>query len=117
MNRTLFTTPDGSDIDELHLRDIHWSFYGRIYVIFDVLRKERLFLAADKMFFFAPELKILGHVIDDKGIRMDPHKVDGIEKWKEPTNKDMLLWQRWQQDQEQPVLGDGVLLSSEHLRK
>jgi len=40
--------------------------------------------------FFANELKILGHVIDDKGIRMDPHKVDKVLNWKTPTNKDLL---------------------------
>ena len=42
------------------------------------------------MQFFADELKILGHVIDDKGIRMDPHKVDKVLNWKTPTNKDLL---------------------------
>jgi RNase H-like domain found in reverse transcriptase/Integrase zinc binding domain len=33
----------------------------------------------------------LGHVIDDQGIVMDPHKVDEISKWKTPTNKNLLL--------------------------
>lgn len=36
------------------------------------------------------ELKILGHIIDERGIRMDPHKVDKITNWKTPTNKDLL---------------------------
>jgi hypothetical protein len=38
---------------------------------------EKLYLGADKMHFFECELKILGHIIDERGIRMDPHKVDG----------------------------------------
>ena len=42
------------------------------------------------MQFFAEDLKILGHVIDDNGIRMDPHKVDKVLNWKTPTNKDLL---------------------------
>ena len=42
------------------------------------------------MQFFAEELKILGHIIDDKGISMDPHKVDKVLNWKAPTNKDLL---------------------------
>jgi hypothetical protein len=42
------------------------------------------------MQFFADELKILGHVIDEKGISMDPHKVDKVLNWKAPTNKDLL---------------------------
>ena len=61
-----------------------------IKIIFEILRKERLFLSPNKMQFFADELKILGHVIDDKGIRMDPHKVDKVLNWKSPTNKDLL---------------------------
>ncbi len=33
---------------------------------------------------------ILGHVIDDGGIRMDPAKVDKVRNWKVPTNKGLL---------------------------
>jgi len=61
-----------------------------VKTVFNILRKERLFLSPNKMQFFANELKILGHVIDDKGIRMDPHKVDKVVNWKTPTNKDLL---------------------------
>ncbi|EUC63109.1 DNA/RNA polymerase, putative, partial [Rhizoctonia solani AG-3 Rhs1AP] len=43
------------------------------------------------MQFFAEELRILGHVIDKDGIRMDPDKVTSIENWKTPTNKDLLM--------------------------
>ena len=42
------------------------------------------------MNFFARKLKILGHVIDEHGIAMDPHKVDAVAKWKTPTNKSLL---------------------------
>ena len=61
-----------------------------IRTIFDILRHERLYLGPNKMQFFAEELKILGHIIDEKGIRMDPHKVDKVLNWKTPTNKDLL---------------------------
>ena len=71
-----------SDTIEDHIKHVR--------IVFDVLRKERLFLKANKMQFFAEELKILGHIIDDGGIRMDPHKVDKITNWKTPTNKDLL---------------------------
>ena len=37
------------------------------------------------------ELKILEHVVDDKGIVMDQHKVEEISHWKTPTNKALLL--------------------------
>ena len=61
-----------------------------VRIIFDILRREKLYLGPSKMQFFAEELKILGHVIDDQGIRMDPHKVDKVLNWKVPTNKDLL---------------------------
>ena len=61
-----------------------------VRVVFDILRKEKLYLGPSKMQFFADELRILGHVIDDRGISMDPHKVDKVTNWKSPTNKDLL---------------------------
>ena len=63
---------------------------NHIRIVFDILRKEKLYLSPSKMQFFAEELKILGHIIDDNGIRMDPHKVDKVVSWKNPTNKDLL---------------------------
>ena len=63
---------------------------NHVRTVFDILRKEKLYLGPNKMQFFAEELKILGHVIDDKGIRMDPHKVDKVLNWKTPTNKELL---------------------------
>jgi hypothetical protein len=59
-------------------------------MVFDILRREKVYLSADKMQFFAKRLKILGHLIDDKGIMMDPHKVDCVLNWKTPTSKDLL---------------------------
>jgi hypothetical protein len=60
-------------------------------IVFDILRKEKLYLnSADKLQFYAEELKILGHVIDRDGIRMDPDKVDSVSKWEVPTNKELL---------------------------
>ena len=61
-----------------------------VRILFDILQKERLFLSPNKMQFYAEELKILGHIISDEGIRMDPHKVDKVTNWKTPTNKDLL---------------------------
>jgi hypothetical protein len=63
---------------------------AHIRTVFDVLRCEKLYLSSEKWHFFASSLKILGHVIDDRGILMDPHKVDAVLKWKVPTNKDLL---------------------------
>ena len=63
---------------------------NHVKLVFDILRKEKLYLGPSKMQFFAEELRILGHVIDDRGISMDPHKVDKVLNWKVPTNKELL---------------------------
>lgn len=47
-------------------------------------------LNGDKLRFLQRELKILGRIVDDRGIRMDPDKVDSVLKWKVPTSKELL---------------------------
>jgi hypothetical protein len=61
-----------------------------IRVIFKVLERKKFYLSPKKMQFFAKVLSILGHLIDEKGIKMDPNKVDSINKWKTPTSKEQL---------------------------
>ena len=56
----------------------------------DILRKEKLYLSKKKLRFLPAELTLLGRVIDNDGIRMDPEKVDSVLKWKTPTNRDLL---------------------------
>jgi len=58
--------------------------------VIDTLRENQFYLSAHKLQFFRSELIILGHVVDSKGIRMDPSKVDSIVNWKVPTNKGLL---------------------------
>ena len=61
-----------------------------VRLVIDVLRREKLYLSQSKLHFIAPELKLLGRVIDDNGIRMDANKVDSVMSWKVPTNRDLL---------------------------
>lgn len=49
-----------------------------VKLVIDILRREKLYLGKDKLQFLCPELKILGRVVDDNGIRMDPNKVDAL---------------------------------------
>ncbi|GJE97660.1 polyprotein [Phanerochaete sordida] len=71
-----------SDTAEEHVRHVK--------LVIDVLRREQFYLSAHKLNFFASALKILGHIIDDKGVRMDPDKVDRVANWKVPTNRELL---------------------------
>lgn len=56
----------------------------------DILKKEKLYLSKKKLKFLPEQLDLLGRVIDENGIRMDPEKVDGVLAWKTPTNRDLL---------------------------
>jgi hypothetical protein len=61
-----------------------------VKLILDILQRERLYLSRHKLRFIAPELQLLGRVIDNEGIRMDAEKVDSVLNWKTPTNRDLL---------------------------
>jgi hypothetical protein len=61
-----------------------------VKLIIDILTREKLYLSKNKLHFLQPELKILGRIVDDNGIRMDPDKVDSVVNWKTPTNRDLL---------------------------
>jgi len=62
-----------------------------VKLVIDILAREKLFLSKNKLHFLKSELKVLGRIITDGGIRMDPDKVDTVLNWKTPTNRD-LLW-------------------------
>jgi len=61
-----------------------------VKLVLDILKRERFYLNPEKLFFLAPELKLLGHIISRDGIKMDPAKVDSVVNWKVPTNWDLL---------------------------
>lgn len=62
----------------------------QVKLVIDILAKEKLYLSKDKLHFIAPELKLLGRIVDDNGIRMDSDKVASVLNWKVPTNRDLL---------------------------
>ena len=59
-------------------------------LIIDVLKQKKLYLSKKKLQFLAPDLRILGCIVDDDGIHMDSDKVDMMKNWKTPTNRDLL---------------------------
>jgi len=61
-----------------------------VKLVLDIFKRETLYLSRSKLRFIASELKLLGHVIDDAGIRMDSEKVDLVLMWKVPMNRDFL---------------------------
>ena len=61
-----------------------------VKLVLDILGREKLYLSRHKLHFIQPILKLLGRIINNQGIRMDPDKVDSMLKWKVPTNRDLL---------------------------
>jgi hypothetical protein len=61
-----------------------------VRTVLDILRRERLYLSEGKLRFLCKEMKILGRIVDNDGIQMDPDKVDSVVNWKTPTNRDLL---------------------------
>jgi len=58
-----------------------------VTTVFQILQKEKLYLSKTKLCFLCKEVKILGHVVTNDGIRMDPEKVDRVVNWKVPMNR------------------------------
>ena len=80
--------------EKMHMNISIWSLKDHIKhckIVIDIFKWEKLYLSATKLYFLAKVMKIIGHVIDEDGICMDPNKVDFVLHWKTPTLKD-LLW-------------------------
>ena len=53
-----------------------------ITTVFWILQKEKLYLSKMKLCFLCKKVKILGHVMTDNSIWMDPEKVNHVINWK-----------------------------------
>ncbi|GKB96436.1 putative reverse transcriptase domain-containing protein [Tanacetum coccineum] len=49
-------------------------------------RKEELYAKFSKCEFWIPKVQFLGHVIDSKGIHVDPSKIESIKDWASPKS-------------------------------
>jgi hypothetical protein len=54
--------------------------------ILELLKKEKLYAKFSKCDFWIEKVQFLGHVIDSKGIHVDPAKIEAIKSWASPTN-------------------------------
>ncbi|GJR89252.1 putative reverse transcriptase domain-containing protein [Tanacetum coccineum] len=53
-------------------------------LILELLKKEELYAKFSKCEFWIPKVQFLGHVIDSKGIHVDPAKIESIKDWASP---------------------------------
>nr|GEX63909.1 putative reverse transcriptase domain-containing protein [Tanacetum cinerariifolium] len=60
---------------EAHLREV-----------LETLRKERLYAKFAKCEFWLREIQFLGHVVNSKGIKVDPAKIEAVMNWQTPKD-------------------------------
>nr|GEW40353.1 hypothetical protein [Tanacetum cinerariifolium] len=72
----------------------HYEFQNKkeheehLKLILELLKTEELYAKFSKCEFWIPKVQFLGHVIDSKGIHVDPTKIESIKDWestKSPT--------------------------------
>ena len=54
-------------------------------LVLDKLRENQLFMKASKCSFAQTKLEYLGHIISDKGVAIDPSKIEAMITWPVPT--------------------------------
>nr|GEV29574.1 reverse transcriptase domain-containing protein [Tanacetum cinerariifolium] len=52
--------------------------------VLELLKKEELYAKFSKCEFWIPKVQFLGHVIDSRGIHIDPAKIESIKDWASP---------------------------------
>ncbi|KAD6119124.1 hypothetical protein E3N88_10395 [Mikania micrantha] len=53
--------------------------------ILALLKHEKLYAKFSKCEFWLREVQFLGHIISEKGIQVDPSKIEAIKRWETPT--------------------------------
>ncbi|XP_047966032.1 uncharacterized protein LOC125210532 [Salvia hispanica] len=54
-------------------------------ITLETLRTEKLYAKFSKCEFWLKEVNFLGHIVSAEGIRVDPAKVEAVQRWKSPS--------------------------------
>ena len=72
-------------IDDIVVHSLSFLLQIRhLLIVFTRLRTVRLYLNTEKCRWFQLQLKILGHLISENSIKMDPEKIKAISIWDKP---------------------------------
>ena len=55
-------------------------------IVLDLLRQNKLYGKMSKCKFLKPQMELLGHVVSQDGIQVDPKKVQVVKEWKASKN-------------------------------
>jgi hypothetical protein len=60
----------------------------RVRLIPKVLRREEFYMCKANINLAQKEIKLLGHIVNEQGIRLNPKKVEAVQTWPVPKNVD-----------------------------
>ncbi|GJW93425.1 putative reverse transcriptase domain-containing protein [Tanacetum coccineum] len=95
--------------DKGFIRPSHSSWGAPVLLVFELLRKEKLYAKFSKCEFWLQEVHFLGHVVNQSGIYMDPGKIKAVKNWKAPTTSSEIQSFFGLADQQMERKGDGSL--------
>ncbi|GKB48151.1 putative reverse transcriptase domain-containing protein [Tanacetum coccineum] len=61
------------------------EYVDHLRIILELLKKEKLYAKFSKCDFWISIVQFLGHVIDSKGIHVDPANIEAVKNWASPT--------------------------------
>jgi hypothetical protein len=59
---------------------------AHVRLVYEVLQREKFYVCKAKSSFAQKEIKYLGHIVNEQGIRPDPKKVEAVQTWPVPKN-------------------------------
>nr|GFA92208.1 putative reverse transcriptase domain-containing protein [Tanacetum cinerariifolium] len=72
-------------IDDILIYSKNKQEHGEhLKLILKLLKKEKLYAKFSKCEFWIPKVQFLGHVIDSRGINVDPAKIESVKDWASP---------------------------------
>lgn len=75
-------------LDDILIFSKDWTSHRQVVrEVFEILRKNKLFLKPQKCEFETDRVKYLGHIIGNGKVCMDPKKVEAVRTWPVPKNK------------------------------
>ncbi|GJX54353.1 putative reverse transcriptase domain-containing protein [Tanacetum coccineum] len=73
-------------IDDILIYSKNKKEHGEhLKIILELLKKEQFYAKFSKCDFWLDSVQFLGHVIDNKGVHVDPAKIEAIKNWAAPT--------------------------------
>ncbi|GJX62818.1 hypothetical protein Tco_0295718 [Tanacetum coccineum] len=58
---------------------------NHLRIILELLKKEKLYAKFSKCDFWISIVQFIGHLIDSKGLHVDPAKIEAVKNWTSPT--------------------------------